>query len=54
MVQAVSRLAHERRWVDVATIGVDRELLDELSRLDDLASSRGRRNMKQRMFRWRL
>lgn len=54
MVRALSRLAHERGWAGVAAIGVDRELLNELFRLEQLTATRGRRNIKQRMFRWRL
>jgi hypothetical protein len=54
MAQAIRRLAHERGGAEVATIGVDRELLSELSRLEDLTSLRGRQNIKQRMFRWHL
>jgi hypothetical protein len=54
LVQAISWLAHERGWAEVATLGVDRELLSEHSGLEALTGTRGRRNVMQRMLRWRI
>jgi hypothetical protein len=52
MVKAIIRRAHSRGWAEVAMAGVDRELLIEVSRLEELTSPRGRGTSTRRMFRW--
>jgi hypothetical protein len=52
MVKATARRAHTRGWAEVATLGVDVELLQQVSRLEELSSSQGRRRDQRRLFRW--
>jgi hypothetical protein len=52
MVKAIARRAHIRGWAEVATMGVDVELLREVSGLEQLSSPRGRRRDQRRLFRW--
>ncbi len=54
MVQAIARKAHTRGWAEVATMGVDVDLLREVSRLEQLSSPQGRRRDQRRLFRWAL
>jgi hypothetical protein len=42
----------QRGWADIATLGVDIELLREVSRLEELNSRQGRRRDQRRLFRW--
>jgi hypothetical protein len=52
MVKAIARRAHTRGWAEVATMGVDIDLLREVSRLEELSSRQGRRRDQRRLFRW--
>lgn len=54
MVKAIARKAHTRGWAEVATMGVDVDLLREVSRLEQLSSPQGRRRDQRRLFRWSL
>ena len=52
MVTAIARKAHARGWAEVATLGVDVELVQQVSRLEQLSSPQGRRRDQRRLFRW--
>lgn len=41
MVTAIARKAHTQGWAEIATLGVDVELLGEVSRLEQLSSPAG-------------
>jgi hypothetical protein len=51
MAKAITRKAHTRGWAEVATMGVDVDLLREVSRLEELSSRQGRRRDQRRLFR---
>ena len=52
MVKAIARRAHTRGWAEVATMGIEVELLQEVSRLEQLSSPQGSRRDQRRLFRW--
>jgi hypothetical protein len=52
MVKAIARKAHARGWAEVATMGIDVELLQEVSHFEQLNSPKGRRGDERRLFRW--
>jgi hypothetical protein len=54
MVKAIARRAHTRGWAEIATMGVDVDVLREVSRLEEMTSPQGRRRDQRRLFRWFL